>query len=146
VFEVYTHIEINAPSKIVWDVLTDLDSYHLWNPFIKNIEGTLAIGEKVNVTIIPFGSNKPTTFKSLIVHSLLPEKELSWTGKVFFPFLFYGHHLFQIKPVNENSSLFINKESLHGLIPLLYKKTILYNTTSRFNEMNIAMKHFIEKS
>ena len=38
--QLHTEIEIEAPADIVWDILTDLDHYEDWNPFIVSSAGT----------------------------------------------------------------------------------------------------------
>jgi hypothetical protein len=35
-----TSVEIDAPKRLVWDVLTDFSAYTEWNPYME-IEGTL---------------------------------------------------------------------------------------------------------
>ena len=47
--EIVTKIEINAPPSRVWQVLSDLEKYPTWNPFIKKISGLLARNEKLEV-------------------------------------------------------------------------------------------------
>ncbi|MBT8239915.1 MAG: SRPBCC family protein, partial [Acidimicrobiia bacterium] len=42
-----TEIEIDAMPERVWEVLTDLDAYESWNPFVVSSAGTVAVGEKL---------------------------------------------------------------------------------------------------
>jgi Polyketide cyclase / dehydrase and lipid transport len=37
--ELYTEIEIQATADRVWQHLTNLDDFHLWNPFILSAQG-----------------------------------------------------------------------------------------------------------
>ena len=51
-----TEIEINAPSAVVWKVLTDFPAYGSWNPFIRQIKGKLIVGKRLGVFArLPFG-------------------------------------------------------------------------------------------
>ena len=43
--ELHTEINIEAAPEVVWQVLTDLDAYPEWNPFITSSAGKAQIGE-----------------------------------------------------------------------------------------------------
>lgn len=44
-------INIDAPAQVVWDVIVDFDSYHLWNRFCPRIEGILEIGAPIKMQV-----------------------------------------------------------------------------------------------
>ena len=48
--ELRTEIEIQATPDKVWQVLTSLDKYPEWNPFIHHAIGKAKVGEKVDIT------------------------------------------------------------------------------------------------
>lgn len=48
--EIITRITIEASPERVWEVLTDIDKYAEWNPFLKQIKGELKLGEKIHVS------------------------------------------------------------------------------------------------
>jgi len=43
--------DINASPAAVWDVLMDLDSYPLWNPFTIGMQSTLQVGDAMNMRV-----------------------------------------------------------------------------------------------
>lgn len=49
-------LEIAAPAETVWSVITDLDSYPVWNPFVVACASTLAPGSPIamRVRVFPF--------------------------------------------------------------------------------------------
>ena len=49
--EIKTEIEINASAEKVWQVLTDFAHFHDWNPFIREIIGTVSEGSKLEISI-----------------------------------------------------------------------------------------------
>lgn len=40
-------VTINAPTQVVWDILTDFEKYPEWNPFSVKAESTLKVGKPV---------------------------------------------------------------------------------------------------
>ena len=55
-FEILLDTSINKPQSQVWQVLSDLDKYAEWNPFVKRCESSLAEGEAIImwVKLLPF--------------------------------------------------------------------------------------------
>lgn len=138
----HTEIEINAPVNIVWKILTDFQSYPDWNPFIRSFDSDPEPGRQFSVTIQPTGK-KPMTFKPVCL-SLLPEKEFRWMGHLFIKRLFDGEHIFELKKLDDNRTLLIQRENFRGiLVPLLWKQ-IDTSTRSGFEKMNQKLKHRAE--
>ncbi len=44
-------VEIAAPASFVWDVLVDYASYPEWNPYTIAVETTLAVGDRIDLTL-----------------------------------------------------------------------------------------------
>lgn len=96
--EIYTEMEIDAPASVVWDILTDFESYPQWNPFILKISGDQIVGAQIDVFIKPPNSNG-MRFKPKIL-SYTPEEELRWLGKLQIPRLFDGEHSLIIQKID----------------------------------------------
>ncbi len=47
--ELRSEITINAPATRIWDTITDLDSFHEWNPFVQRAVGEVKEAEQLNV-------------------------------------------------------------------------------------------------
>lgn len=140
--EIYSEIEINASSKVVWDILMDFDNFPNWNPFIKEISGNPQVGSKLQVLIQPPDS-RGMTFKPKILDNEA-EKKLRWIGTLGIPKIFDGEHSWIINEINENKVLFVQKERFTGiLMPLL--GGMLKNTEKGFKMMNKALKKEAEK-
>lgn len=140
--ELYTEIEINASPGKVWRILTDFEAYPNWNPFIKKIKGSLAVGEKLEVFIQPSGA-KGMTFKPTLL-TVEKEKELRWLGKLFVSGLFDGEHFFKIEALSENKVKFIHGEIFKGLLVGFLAKSLDTDTLRGFREMNEALKNLAE--
>ena len=70
-------VEIDAPARVVWEVLIDLDNYHQWNSFCPSIRCGLQIGDPVRMQV-----RAPDTGETVPVFEYLvacdPEQLLSW--------------------------------------------------------------------
>lgn len=137
-----TEIEIDAPAASVWRVLTDLDRYPEWNPFITEISGELCEGGRLRVRIEPPGG-RTMTFRPHVTR-FEPEIELRWLGQLLFPGLFDGLHVFKIVPIDEGRVRLLHGEIFRGLlVPLLWKR-LEGPTLSGFEAMNAALKSLAE--
>jgi hypothetical protein len=135
--ELRTEIIINASPEKVWQVLTDLEKYPEWNPFICHAIGKAEIGKTVDIDFQPDG-------KGLKLHCTVARfqsnRELSWKYHVTHPFLFRGEHIFTVEPLGENSVRFIDREEFNGLLVFTQAKDIDTNTKIGFEAMNKALQ------
>ncbi|WP_280357211.1 SRPBCC domain-containing protein [Nocardia otitidiscaviarum] len=72
-------VEIDAPAELVWQVLTDVDRYGEWNPFVLGCETTLEPGSPIDMRVRLIGP-RPRTQREFI-RSHTPGKEFSYTMK-----------------------------------------------------------------
>lgn len=137
---VRTNIQIEAPAKDVRAVLLDFDNYGKWNPFIVEVDGTVAQGSIVRVTVKPVGKS-PLSGDTLVTS--LTEKRLVWVGSLPIPGLFRGTHEFIIEEHGPNKTTFYQNEKMSGLI------IPFFNTrpeAAGFVLMNEALKKRAEDS
>ena len=137
-----TQIEIDAPAKRVWEVLTDFASYPQWNPFIRHISGRLAPGERLRARLEPPGG-RAMTFKPKVL-TAEPNRELRWLGHLLVPGLFDGEHVFTIQLLEDNRVRFIQREAFKGLLVPLSARNLDTNTQRGFEETNRALKERAE--
>ncbi len=74
--QLHSEIDIDAPAKHVWELLTDFASYPQWNPFIRSISGHPAPGERLQARLEPPGG-RGMTFKPKVL-TAEPNRELRW--------------------------------------------------------------------
>jgi hypothetical protein len=135
--ELRTEIEIQATPDKVWQVLTNLNQYPEWNPFIHHAIGTAKLGEKVDIT---FKSGSKDMTLHCIVIKVEPNRELCWKYHVILPGLWSGEHSFTIEPIGTNQVRFIDKEIFTGLLIPFQAKDIDTNSRRDFSEMDKALK------
>ena len=140
--QLHTEIEISAPAGRVWELLTDFASYPQWNPFIRNISGQPAPGERLEVRLEP-PDGRAMTFKPKVLRAE-PNRELRWLGHLLLPGVFDGEHSFTIEPLEDNRVRFIQREAFKGLLVPLFARSLESNTLRGFEEMNHALKERAE--
>ncbi|WP_224268110.1 SRPBCC domain-containing protein [Haloprofundus salinisoli] len=111
---IQTAIDIEAPPEIVWEVLTDLDVYHEWNPYITEASGEISEGETVTIRVEPTGRRDSTL--RCTVTEVVPERRLQWVGRLRVPGLFTGRHTFELEPLGNDRTRFVNHEDVFGLL------------------------------
>jgi hypothetical protein len=137
-----TEIEIDAPAEEVWAILTALDAYPSWNPFIRSASGEVREGALLAVTVQPPGRSEFSFEPKVLVVS--PNRELRWRGKLWIDGLFDGEHAFAIEPLDGDRVRLRHWESFSGvLVPLL--GGMLRDTEAGFQAMNAALKERAEQ-
>lgn len=138
--EIKTEIIIQATPEKVWTILTDIENYPNWNPFITSVKGGIEVGSKIIVKIEP-PEGKGMTFKPTI-RTNVKHLELSWLGVVLFKGLFDGEHKFELIDNEDGTTTFIQSEKFKGIFVWLFNTK---KTGSGFNEMNQKLKELAEK-
>jgi hypothetical protein len=131
---------IDASPEKVWQILTDLDSYPEWNPFIREASGELREGAKLSLRMRPPGGKemgfKPTVLKAE------SGRELRWLGRLGIPGIFDGEHWFLLTPEGAGTRL-EQGERFTGLLPRFMGR-MLASTEEGFTELNLALKQRAE--
>lgn len=135
--ELHTEIEIDATPEVVWQVLTDLDRYPEWNPFITSSVGKPEVGEKLVNRMEPPGG-MAITLKPQVT-AIEDGKTFEWLGKVGFSGLFDGRHRFDIEALATGTKL-TQSEELDGMLVRVLRKSVDTGTKSGFEAMNVALK------
>ena len=120
-----TGIDIAAPRWRVWQVLTDVDRYPAWNPFVTSVDGVLREGGKLRVRIEPPG-RKAITFGPTVV-ALAQERELRWRGRLLIPGLLDGEHAFRLEE-RAGGCRFRQTERFSGVLVPLFGAGLLEAT------------------
>jgi hypothetical protein len=136
---VQTRIEIEAPAKDVRAVLVNFADYPNWNPFIVKVDGKVAVGSKLRVTVKPVGKN---TLSGDTIVTALTDSRLAWTGSLAVPGLFRGNHEFIIEDQGTKSMFYQNEKMWGIIVPFIDVKA----DAAGFDLMNEALKKQAEKS
>jgi len=81
-------VEINAPAKVVWDVICDMPRYNEWNPFCVRAVSTLEMGAAVEMTLANYAVPGSLVPNLEYICALEPERLISWEMKYsdFWPY------------------------------------------------------------
>ena len=142
--ELRSEIEIAAPARRVWEILTDFADFPQWNPFIRRAQGTLVKGERLEVVMQPSGA-RGMTFSPTVLN-VEADREIRWIGHLFVPGLFDGEHIFTIEPLGTGRVRFTQRELFTGLLVPLLARMLDTGTQRGFEEMNKALKARAEQT
>ena len=141
--EIYTECEIDAPAYEVYSVLSDFANYGMWTDEII-ISGATQHGAKMRVCV-KTARNGDGWHRLSSRMKRNDERMIAFDNVLYAPFLFLGKHRFEMVPLLENRTRFINAEEFSGLaVPFVRKKELL-QSTRRFKEsVNLALKKRVE--
>jgi hypothetical protein len=136
--EITTHIEIDAPASVVWEILVDFERHPEWNPFIEEISGEAKEGSRLSLTVRPPGG-RAMSFEPTVL-AAAEARELRWLGRVGLPRIFDGEHRFVLEPQGTARVRLVHAECFRGiLVPLLWR-SLESRTREGFEQMNRALK------
>lgn len=141
---IYTHIDIDAPAGVVWQVLTELRGYQDWNPFVRYAEGTIALGEELLLKPTLPGSRRPLSFRATVT-TCVPEAEFAWTGIQLHAAIAAGEHIFRLVPMTEHKTRLHHNEVFTGILAPLVMAIGGKRTQRGFVLMNEATKKRAEE-
>ncbi len=135
--EIKTEIVINAPAEKVWQILTQFNLYHTWNPFIIKSEGQAIAGTRLTNTMR--NGEGTITFKPVILDVKIG-KSFSWMGSLWIKGLFDGNHYFEIEEISATQVNLKHGEKFSGILSGMILKKIGEQTRNNFVLMNQALK------
>ena len=137
-----TTVDIDAPSNLVWDVLTDFAAYRDWNPSME-IEGAAQVGTKLNVHMGASGG-RGMAFKPTVL-AASPGHELRWLGKLGFGGIADGEHFFLLTPNADGSTCLTHGERYSGVLVTLMRPFMKKGKSQNgYEDFNRVFKQHVE--
>ncbi len=141
--QLYTEQLIQAPTAVVWQVLTDFSKYRSWNKFIPDASGGLYLGSQLNIKIHP-PSQSARKYKVELTEVEI-EKKLTWLGHFYITYLIDGRHTVELKKISSSQTLVLHYENFTGLlVPFVWRSYITKFLLAGFHEMNLGLKTHAE--
>lgn len=139
--EIVSSIEIGGPPEAVWKVLMDFDRFTDWNPFVREISGTPAEGETIEVHLA-MSESKAMTFRPIVLRAD-EGREFRWVGHLLVPGVFDGEHIFELTDLGGRTR-FVQREEFRGFLAPLMLRIVGENTERGFLAMNEALRDRVE--
>ena len=136
--ELNTRVTIDAPVETVWDILTDLEAYAEWNPFISESSGKPEVGQRLTNRMSPPGG-KEMTFRPTVTEAEAG-RTFEWLGRLGLPGIFHGRHRFELQPGDDGATTVTHSEQLFGILVPLLRNSLDTQTLAGFEAMNAALK------
>lgn len=142
--EIRTEIEIAAPPRKVWSILTDFDNWKNWNPIVNQVSGVASLGSELSVTMRGDGGKDGPKFKPIVTDFEEP-KFFRWRGKMMAEFLFTNDKVFELEETGSGTRL-IHKELFSGMLVPMFWSKFHKGVPPMLRSMNDALKRKAEES
>lgn len=107
-------VDIQAPPERVWEIVSDVEQYHCWNPFFVRATGALREGESLRVAMQPVGKAAQSFAPTVL--EVVPRQRFVWRGRLVMPGLFDGKHVFSLQRLASGGTRFTQEESFSGVL------------------------------
>ncbi|NLR73314.1 SRPBCC domain-containing protein [Novosphingobium sp. ERN07] len=71
-------VDIAAPARVVWQVLTDMPRYNEWNPFCVKADSTLEMGAAVHMKLMNYAVPGSIVPNCEFICAFDPDRMISW--------------------------------------------------------------------
>jgi len=142
-FEIKKKVEIKAPVEKVWNHIIDFESYGEWNSQLEYLGGEVKPNGRLHLKLSVEGA-EPYEFKPTISHWQENER-FAWLARTGLPRIFDGEHFFELKKIDDSTTLVTNREEYRGVLSLIIKNLpMMKGAPEGFEKMNLELKNHIE--
>lgn len=134
-FEIRAETDIQAPLKLVWQVVTNLAAYKDWSTMLHYRGGNLELGNRLALRLtLPKGPSYDFSPEVVILEE---ERHFAWLGVTGFKGIFDGEHHFELSRLTAEKSRLINYERYSGLLSPIFKRLpMMRDAPDGFKAMN----------
>jgi hypothetical protein len=132
-----TEIHIAASPERVWQILSDLDAYPEWNPFVVQATGRAEVGARLTLRLQPV-VGRATTVRPTVLE-VRDGAALRWLGRFGIPRVLDADHRFRLE-ASDGGTRLVQEEDFRGLLVPFVAKTLDRGTLPAFVLMNEALK------
>jgi len=129
---------INASPETIWALLTDVPNWPDWNPTVTNVEGTIALNEKITV----HAKISPNRAFPVMVSEFIPPERMVWSSNMPLG-IFKGVRTFTLTQQPDGTVLFAMQEVFTGWLSFLITRFIP-DLQPDFEKFALALKQRAE--
>jgi hypothetical protein len=130
-------VGIQAPGEVIWEVLSDLRGWEIWNPLYPKASGEIHIGAVLDVTLALPGE-APRQIKPTVLE-WVPNEQLHWRLSMLGG-LVKTTRYFEIEALAAESCIVSNGELIGGLMGPRLGKRMARTIYRAFVDMDEALK------
>ena len=130
-------IGVQAPAEVIWEVISDLEAWELWNPLYPKALGDIHIGSVLDVTLALPGE-APRQIRPTVLE-WVPNEQLHWRLTMLGG-LVRTIRFLEIEALAEGSCIVSNGEIIGGLMGPRLGKRMGRTIHRAFVAMNEALK------
>ncbi len=136
----HTHLLINAPIALVWNILMDVEQYPAWNPSIVKVWGTLREGGIIYLHHAPLHLILPVR-----IERLHPRSQLVWRGLATFSPIVQGEHYFRLIDMGNGQTELQHGENFSGWLSQILPLSFFSKLRSNYAYHNQKLKIIAEQ-
>jgi hypothetical protein len=129
---------VQAPAEILWEVISDFETWSVWNPIHPRIEAALRIGTPVSVDLVVEESQPPKTIQA-VVQDRVPNEQLHWRSTRVRGLITTIRYL-EIERMSDVGSTFSNGELFMGPLVRLVSRDERRRLRAAYTRMGEAVK------
>lgn len=130
-------IGVQAPAEIVWEVVSEFETWHQWNPLYRKAEGLLKIGTVL--TLEQHLAGEPAKVIAPIVQDWVPYEQLHWRSSRMGGFVTAIRYL-EIENMGPENATFSNGELFMGLLLRFVSRDERRRLKTAFTQMGEAVR------
>lgn len=134
--------EIDADAEKIWNVLMDLDSYPLWNPYTIAMESTLQIGDPMNMTVKM--SELVTLDQTEYIRVLEDGHKVCWGIDTSTPEFNSGERCQWLEPLADGRTRYVTEDLIEGTANPLVSALFGDDVEQGFEKLAVALKEHVE--
>ena len=137
-FKIENEVIVRSTTDRVWEVLTDFETYHEWNPFMRKVEGLPIVGKRLRVEMILPNEHQFMAKPKIKVCNEL--KELRWVSRLYLPGVYDNEHYFQLEMLGPHRTKLIHGEICSGFAAKGVFPKMQQDLEAAFKLMDQALK------
>jgi hypothetical protein len=128
---------VQAPAEILWEVISDFETWSTWNPVHPRIEAALRIGTPVSVELVV--ESHPAKTIEAVVQDWVPYEQLHWRSTRMRGLITAIRYL-EIERMSDVGSTFSNGELFMGPLVRLVSRDERRRLKAAYTRMGEAVK------